>query len=124
MSNETNQTNPSESAWELTKSVTLAAETLFLAYPEVANILEISQSRAKGLFTEEYLLDPSLDEWSRATYFVRLFRDLEAIIGTSGSGRLWLTSYNLALHDTPLNLIQSREGLVSVVQYIEKNGNW
>jgi len=94
-----------------------------LAYPQIANILEVSEARAKGLFAEEYLLDPSLDEWNRAIYFLRLITALETSVGKSQSDYLWLVSHNIALGDAPLNLIQTSEGLIMVVHYVENNGN-
>ena len=112
-----------ESALSLTRAVTRAGETLMLAYPEVANILEISQARAKALFAEEYLLDANLDEWARALYFIRLFTALDSLLSDNKSDRLWLTSHNIALGDTPLNLIQSSQGLISVLHYVENSGN-
>ena len=113
----------SESALEITRALTRAGESFMLAYPQIANILEVSEARAKGLFAEEYLLDPSLDEWTRAIYFVRLSTALENLVGKSQSDYLWIISHNIALGDTPLNLIQTREGLIKVVHYAENSGN-
>jgi len=119
----TPESQNSESALEITRALTRAGESFMLAYPQIANILEVSEARAKGLFAEEYLLDPSLDEWNRAIYFLRLITALETSVGKSQSDYLWLVSHNIALGDVPLNLIQTSEGLIMVVHYVENNGN-
>ena len=52
--------------------------------------------------------------------FVRLFRSLDAVIGSNDSAaRSWLNSENRGLAGRPIELIRSTEGLVRVVQYLD-----
>jgi uncharacterized protein (DUF2384 family) len=52
--------------------------------------------------------------------FVRLFRSLDALIGSNdAAARGWLNGQNQGLVGRPIDLIQSTEGLVRVVQYLD-----
>ena len=55
-----------------------------------------------------------------AALVVRVYRSLDALVGNSETHRrLWMTSYNRALNATPKDAIQSAEGLVRVVTYLD-----
>jgi hypothetical protein len=55
-----------------------------------------------------------------ATLFVRLYRSLDALVGSNeAQARAWLDGENAALGGVPRELIASAEGLVRVVQYLD-----
>ena len=55
-----------------------------------------------------------------AALVIRVYRSLDALVGNSEEHRrLWMTSYNRALNATPKEAIQSAEGLVRVVTYLD-----
>ena len=56
-----------------------------------------------------------------ALLLVRLFRALDSIVGDAGTAAAWMKSRNLALAGRPLDLVQSAEGLVRVVHYLDAN---
>jgi hypothetical protein len=67
-----------------------------------------------------YLLDDQKKEWELSALFVRLFRSLDAVVGSNDSAaRGWLNGQNAALSGRPAELILSTEGLVRVVQYLD-----
>jgi hypothetical protein len=67
-----------------------------------------------------YTLDDQKKEWELGALFVRLFRSLDAVIGSNDSAaRAWLNGHNSGLTGRPIELIRSTEGLVRVVQYLD-----
>jgi hypothetical protein len=67
-----------------------------------------------------YALDDQKKEWELGALFVRLFRSLDAVIGSNDSAaRAWLNGQNSGLIGRPIELIRSTEGLVRVVQYLD-----
>lgn len=67
------------------------------------------------------LLATDRKEWEFAILLVRLFRSLDSISGGSPeTAKAWLQSDNLALAGKkPVELIESTEGLVHVVTYLD-----
>jgi hypothetical protein len=66
------------------------------------------------------MLDAQRKEWELGGLFVRLFRSLDALIGSNDTAaRVWLNGRNHALAGRPIELIRSTEGLVRVVQYLD-----
>jgi hypothetical protein len=50
---------------------------------------------------------------------VRLFRSLDALLGHDADARRWLADDNLGLQGRPLDMMESAEGLVRVLQYVD-----
>ena len=51
---------------------------------------------------------------------VRTYRSLDALVGTDAAQRMaWMSGFNRALNGTPADLIQSAQGLVIVVSYLD-----
>jgi uncharacterized protein (DUF2384 family) len=66
------------------------------------------------------MLDEDKKEWELAALFVRLFRSLDALIGSNdAAARTWLGGSNTGLSGRPIDLIRTTEGLVRVVQYLD-----
>jgi uncharacterized protein (DUF2384 family) len=67
-----------------------------------------------------YTLDTQKKEWELGALFIRLFRSLDALIGSNdAAARGWLNGQNHGLAGRPIDLIRSTEGLVRVVQYLD-----
>jgi len=95
----------------LTKAVVRAAGALGLSQAVLADVLGVSG---------RYALTPARRrEWEFALLFVRLYRSLDAIVGTDRAAQTWLRGENHALDARPLELIRSAEGLVRVLQYLD-----
>jgi len=63
---------------------------------------------------------PSSKEGQLAALLVRVFRSLDAIVGNDpGKVTAWMSSPNRALNGIPRELIESPQGLVQTVQYLD-----
>jgi hypothetical protein len=112
--------DPSTQAKVLSKAVARAAAFLELPAKDLARVLGISESSVSRLRKGEYVLAPNRKEFELAQLFIRLFRNLDAITGSDDiTSRSWLTSYNTALRGTPLELIQTVQGLANAVSYVD-----
>jgi transcriptional regulator with XRE-family HTH domain len=111
---------PEEERSILTGAVLRAGELLGLRQTAIAEILGISAPMVSRMAHGRYALDAHRKEWEHAALFVRLFRSLDALVGSNdGAARAWLGSHNHALGAPPADLIRTTEGLVRVVHYLD-----
>jgi len=104
----------------LTGAVMRASSLLEITQSSLAQILGVSPSTVSRMAKGSYRLDDQKKEWELGALFVRLFRSLDAVIGSNDSAaRAWLNGQNTALTGRPIELIRSTEGLVRVVQYLD-----
>jgi DNA-binding XRE family transcriptional regulator len=104
----------------LAKATLRAAELLGITQAELAPILGVSRATVSRMGSGGHLLAPGQKAWELAALFVRLFRSLDALVGSNeAQSRAWLNSENLALGAPPRELIPRAEGLVRVVQYLD-----
>ena len=104
----------------LTGAVLRASALLEITQSGLAQILGLSPSTVSRMANGTYTLDAQKKEWELGALFVRLFRSLDALIGSNDlAARGWLNGPNEALAGRPVELIRSTEGLVRVVQYLD-----
>jgi transcriptional regulator with XRE-family HTH domain len=104
----------------LTGAVLRASVLLEITQASLAQILGLSPSTVSRMANGSYTLDDEKKEWELGALFVRLFRSLDAMVGSNDSAaRAWLNGQNAALSGRPVELILSTEGLVRVVQYLD-----
>lgn len=105
----------------LTKAIVNTATYLDLPKVKLAHILGVSAATVTRLYANTYQLSPSKKEWDFAVLLVRLFRSLDSIVGgAADDARKWLASENRAFAGKkPVELIESTEGLVRVVTYLD-----
>jgi transcriptional regulator with XRE-family HTH domain len=104
----------------LTGAVLRASALLAITQAHLAQILGLSPSTVSRMANGTYALDDQKKEWELGALFVRLFRSLDAVIGSNDSAaRAWLNGQNSGLIGRPIELIRSTEGLVRVVQYLD-----
>jgi transcriptional regulator with XRE-family HTH domain len=97
-----------------------ACVLLEITQTTLAQILGLSPSTISRMANGGYTLDEQKKEWELGALFVRLFRSLDAVIGSNdAAARGWLNGENSALAARPIELIRSTEGLVRVVQYLD-----
>lgn len=108
-----------EAAGVLSKATARAAEQLGLTQTRLARILGLSPATVSRLVAGNFQLTPDSKAWEFAVLLLRLFRSLDSIVGTQAAARTWLNGDNLALAGKPIDLIQSTEGLVRVLQYLD-----
>lgn len=85
----------------------------------LARIIGRSGPTLSRMYAGRYELEEGAKEWELAVLFVRLYRSLDSIVGDDEAARAWLTGPNAALTGVPLDLIESAEGLVRVVHYLD-----
>jgi len=104
----------------LTKATVRAAQLLDLTQADLAPILGVSESTVSRMARGEYELSPEQKAWELAALFVRVFRSLDALVGSNPTqAHAWLNSENTALGSVPRTLITRTEGLVRVLQYLD-----
>lgn len=118
------QMDSHRAAAAVSKAVLRTSEYLGLKQKEFAHIVGVSPTKASHLWASEYQLNPSIkSEWENSILLIRLFTSLDAILGEREAARTWLRGENTALGDSPFNLIQSVEGLVHVINYLDASVN-
>lgn len=113
-----------QTAAAVSKAAQRASEYLGLKQKEFAQIVGLSPTKVSHLWSANYQLNPSRkSEWENSILFIRLFRSLDAIVSDKESARIWLRGPNIVFGDSPFNVIQSVEGLVNVVKYLDASGD-
>jgi uncharacterized protein (DUF2384 family) len=117
------QFHPENSPAVLSKAVRNTALYLGIPNTKLSRILGLSPATISRLNTGTFLLSADRKEWEFAVLLVRLFRSLDSIVGgSSEAARVWLNSENKALFGRkPVELIETTEGLVHVVTYLDAN---
>lgn len=111
---------PAGEAAVVTKGVVRAAARLGLTNRVVAAVLGLSEATISRMGTGAYQVEPGSKPFELAVLFLRLFRSLDAIVGgDTAVAQAWLQNDNTALKATPVTLIESVAGLVSVVAYLD-----
>jgi len=104
----------------LTNAVVRAGALYEITQSALAQILGLSPSTVSRMANGAYTLDEQKKEWELGALFVRLFRSLDAVVGSNdAAARGWLNGENSGLKGRPVDLIRSTEGLVRVVQYLD-----
>ena len=104
----------------LTKALLRAAELLGLSSALLARILGVSEASVSRLGAGARTVEPQSKEGELALLLVRVYRSLDALVGTDAAQRkAWLQGHNRALNGRPVDLIQRTDGLVNVVAYLD-----
>ena len=104
----------------LTKALLRAADLLDLSSAVLARILGVSEASVSRLTSGTRSVDPQSKEGELALLLVRVYRSLDALVGTDAAQRqAWLQGHNRALNGRPIELIQRTDGLVNVVAYLD-----
>jgi transcriptional regulator with XRE-family HTH domain len=110
----------SDAALVLSRATVRAARFLEVAQADLAEIIGVSAATLSRLAHGRKALEPNSKPWQLAALFVRLFRSLDAIVGSDDvAARSWLRSANSALGGVPLALIREPAGLVRTVDYLD-----
>ena len=104
----------------LARATVRAARFLAVPQAELAEVIGVSGATLSRLANGRRALEPGSKPWQLAALFVRLFRSLDAIVGSDdAAARAWLRSENSALGGVPLRLIREPAGLVRAVDYLD-----
>ena len=104
----------------ITKAVLRAAERLGMSNKIIGSIVGLSEASVSRMGGGGYALRPGEKPFELSVLFVRLYRSLDAMTGGDDAvARAWLRNENTALGGTPLTLVQSIQGLVNVIAYLD-----
>lgn len=104
----------------LTSAIVRIADFWRLSNPKLGQILGLSPATASRLRSGKSLLDPSSKSFEAGQFLLRLFRGLDALMGSDDdASRRWLATPNLDLEGRPLDLIDSFRGLITVCDYVD-----
>jgi len=104
----------------LSKAVARVADCWKLTNDQLGSVLGLSAATASRLRTGSYLLKPDEKSFELGQYLVRLFRSLDAILGSDDQAAgAWLRTANLDLEARPIDLIVTIRGLMDVADYVD-----
>jgi uncharacterized protein (DUF2384 family) len=105
----------------LTRAALRAADILDIPQRTLADIIGVSASTVSRAAQGNAMLDPASKSGELAKLWVRVFRSLDAIVGSNDSAaRTWLRSANAAFGErAPLERLHSAEGLIHVLHYLD-----
>jgi uncharacterized protein (DUF2384 family) len=107
-------------AMVLTKAAVRAAEMLGLQSAALAKVIGVSDSTVSRYRTASAGLVPTSKPGQLALLLIRVFRSLDPLVGSDDARRkAWMRTPNQALGGVPQQLIQSPDGLVRTLDYLD-----
>lgn len=104
----------------LTKATLRSAGLLGLSNSVLARAVGLSEATISRMSSGAKAFEIGSKPAELAALVIRVYRSLDALVGNSDEHRrLWMTSFNRALNATPREAVQSAEGLVRVVTYLD-----
>ncbi len=112
--------NKAKSEAVLSKAVLRAGDMLGLNGKQLAEVLGVSTSSITRMSSGDYVLAEKSKEWELGLLFVRLYRSIDAMVAGDEHSRLaWMSNPNTDLHGVPSTLINTVQGLVQTVEYVD-----
>lgn len=104
----------------LSRAVGRVAACWKLSNEQLGMILGLSPASASRLRSGRFALDRSGKAFELGQYLVRLFRSLDALMGSDDQASIsWLRTANLDLGGRPIDLIRTISGLTQVADYVD-----
>jgi hypothetical protein len=104
----------------LTKAALRSAGLLGLNNAALARAVGLSEATVSRMSSGAKAFDIGSKPAELAALLIRVYRSLDALVGNSEEHRhLWMGSYNRAINAVPREAVQSAEGLVRVVTYLD-----
>ena len=104
----------------VTKAILRAADRLGISNKVVGSIVGLSEATVSRMGSGGYVLRPGDKPFELSVLFIRLYRSLDAITGGDETvARSWLRNDNAALGARPLTLVQTVQGMVNVIAYLD-----
>ncbi|QUS41210.1 DUF2384 domain-containing protein [Tardiphaga alba] len=111
---------PQDECRVLTEAVSQVALLWKLTNDQLGAILGLSPATASRLRSGAFTLEPTSKPFELGQYLVRLFRSLDAVMGSNDVGSMaWLRTANLDLGGRPIDLIRTIRGLSDVTDYVD-----
>jgi len=107
----------------LTKAALRAADILEIPQRTLADIIGVSASTISRAAHGGVPVDPDSKAGELAKLWVRVFRSLDAIVGSNDiAARAWLNSSNAAFGgEKPIDRLRSAEGMIHVLHYLDSS---
>lgn len=104
----------------ISAAVIRIAECWRLTNEQLGAVLGLSSATASRLRSGSYRLKSGDKAFELGQYLVRLFRGLDAIMGSDDqASNSWLRAPNLDLGGRPIDLIATIRGLMDVANYVD-----
>lgn len=104
----------------LSSALTRIAEFWGFSNLKLGQVLGLSPATVSRIRSGKSALDPSSKSFEAGQFLLRLFRGLDALMGSDDdASRRWLATPNLDLDGRPLDLIDSFKGLITVCDYVD-----
>lgn len=104
----------------LGKATIRAARELALSNAAMARVIGLSEPTISRIADGQRGIDPTSKEGQLSLLLIRLFRSLDPLVGSDSQKRRdWLCSHNKALNGKPSVLIESPQGLVITLAYLD-----
>ncbi len=105
----------------LTKAALRAADILEVPQRTLAEIIGVSASTVSRAANGGAPVDPDSKAGELTRLWVRVFRSLDAIVGSNDvAARAWLNGANAAFSgERPIDRLRSAEGLIHVLHYLD-----
>lgn len=104
----------------LSKAIARVADLWSLTNERLGRVLGLSPASVSRLRGGSFELEPDSKAFEAGQYLVRLFRSLDAMMGSDDeASKAWLKSPNLDLETTPIELLVTFTGLARVCDYVD-----
>lgn len=104
----------------LTSALSRVAQFWRLSNSKLGAVLGLSPATVSRLRGGRSVLDPASKSFEAGQFLLRLFRSLDALLGSDDdAARRWLETRNLDLDARPFDLIDSFRGLITVCDYVD-----
>lgn len=104
----------------LAKATVRASQLLGLSGAALGRTIGLSEPSVSRIVKGGKAIDPASKEGELALLLVRVYRSIDALVGTDDQKRqAWMTSHHHVLGGTPIKLVQQVEGLVATLHYLD-----
>lgn len=104
----------------LTQAAVRAADLLGLSSSDLAKVIGVSGSTVSRYRQASSGIEPASKTGQLALLLIRVFRSLDPLVGADNEKRrAWMRSHNQALGGVPAQLVQSPDGLVRTLEYLD-----
>lgn len=104
----------------LTAAIARIAEFWGLSNAKLGVVLGLSPATVSRLRNGQSQLDPASKSFEAGQFLLRLFRSLDALLGSDDSAaKRWLSTSNLDLKARPIDRLDTMKGLMEVCDYVD-----